>query len=260
MQQKTYLDDILAFHRERSSTDNRSFAELFDLALQKNTPRDFVTAINSQSGLSVIAEIKRRSPSKGNLKIELDPADMASLYQSAGASCISVLTDTEFFSGSRQDLITARSATELPILRKDFTIDKRDICDARLMGADCVLLIVAALNDEELSEFLSITEELGMHALVEAHDEREVGRALNAGANLIGVNQRDLVTFEVDQERAIRVIKEIPESVTRIAESGIRGLKDASTLAEAGYHAVLVGEAFVTSTDPATLISALEGI
>ena len=260
MQPKTYLDDILAFHRQRCLNDDRSFAELFDLALQKTTPKDFVTAINSQSGLSIIAEIKRRSPSKGDLGLKLGPADMASLYQSAGASCISVLTDAEFFSGSSQDLMAARSSTEIPILRKDFTIDKRDICDARLMGADCVLLIVAALSDEELSEFLSIATELGMHALVETHDEREVGRALNAGANLIGVNQRDLVTFEVDQERAIRVISEIPENITRVAESGIRGLEDASSLAKAGYHAVLVGEAFVTSTDPSTLISALKGI
>ena len=260
MQPKTYLDDILAFHRQRCLTDNRSFTELFDLAQQESTPKDFVAAINSQSGLSVIAEIKRRSPSKGDLRIKLDPADMASLYQSAGASCISVLTDAEFFSGSSKDLMEARSNTEIPILRKDFTIDKRDICDARLMGADCVLLIVAALNDDELSEFLSIAKELGMHALVETHDEREVGRALNVGANLIGVNQRDLVTFEVDQKRAIRLIEEIPDNVTRVAESGIRGLEDATTLAQAGYHAVLVGEAFVTSADPSILISALEGI
>ena len=185
---------------------------------------------------------------------------MASLYQLAGASCISVLTDAEFFSGSAQDLIAARSSSQIPILRKDFTLDKRDICDARLMGADCVLLIVAALEDGELRELLYMVEELSMYALVETHDENEVERALNAGAKIIGVNQRDLVTFDVDQERAIRVIKEIPESVIRVAESGIRCLDDASILAEAGYQAVLVGEAFVTTSDPSSLISSFQGL
>jgi len=257
---KTYLDDILAFHRYRCSTDGRSFDELLKQAQQMDTPKDFAHVINSTSGLSVIAEIKRRSPSKGDLRGELDAGAMALLYQSAGASCISVLTDAEFFSGSDQDLIDARSSTQIPILRKDFTLDKRDICDARLMGADCVLLIVAALEDNELREFLYTVEELSMQALVETHDENEVERALNAGAKMIGVNQRDLVTFNVDQKRAIRVIKEIPESVIRVAESGIRGLDDATVLAQAGYQAVLVGEAFVRSSDPSSLISSFQGL
>ena len=257
---KTYLDDILSFHRYRCSTDGRSFDELLKQAQQMDAPKDFGHAINSTSGLSVIAEIKRRSPSKGDLRGELDAGAMALLYQSAGASCISVLTDAEFFSGSDQDLIAARASTQIPILRKDFTLDKRDICDARLMGADCVLLIVAALEDNELREFLYTVEELSMQALVETHDENEVERALNAGAKMIGVNQRDLVSFNVDQKRAIRVIKEIPESVIRVAESGISGLDDVIALAQAGYQAVLVGEAFVTSSDPSSLISSFQGL
>ena len=173
---------------------------------------------------------------------------------------MSVLTDTDFFSGSPDDLIEARSATALPVLRKDFTVDSRDICDARIMGADCVLLIVAALDDAELKDLLSLTKELNMDALVETHDEGEVERALNAGAEMIGVNQRDLVTFEVDQERALRVVQEIPQSIIRVAESGIRSIDDAKALAEAGYIAVLVGEAFVTSEDPSSLISAFQGL
>ncbi len=260
MGSRTYLDDILAFHRQRCSADSRSFSKLLEKAEQIDDSRDFANAISSTSGLSVIAEIKRRSPSKGNLRDDLDPVALASLYESAGASCISVLTDAEFFSGSSQDLIAARSSTKIPILRKDFTMDKRDICDARLMGADCVLLIVAALEDEKLREFLSLTKELGMDALVETHDEREVERALRAGANIIGVNQRDLVTFTVDQERAIRVIERIPPNVIRVAESGIRGLDDAVALAQAGYQAVLVGEAFVTASDPSSLISSFKGL
>jgi indole-3-glycerol phosphate synthase len=260
MTRSTYLDKILSFHRERCAEDDRSFSILFDQASRTTEPRGFANAFQLVPGLSVIAEIKRRSPSKGILRMDLVPADMARLYEASGASCLSVLTDTEFFSGSPDDLVSARSATDLPMLRKDFTVDMRDICDARIMGADCVLLIVAALTDVELKDLLSLTKKLKMDALVETHDEVEVERALNAGAEMIGVNQRDLVTFEVDQKRALRVVKEIPQSVIRVAESGIRGIDDAKALAEAGYVAVLVGEAFVTSQDPSSLISSFQGL
>ena len=139
-------------------------------------------------------------------------------------------------------------------------MDKRDICDARLMGANCVLLIVSALSDQELMDFITLAQELEMAALVETHDEKEVERALKAGATLIGVNQRDLYTFEVDQKRAIRVIDEIPRSITSVAESGIRDIADAVALAAAGSHAVLIGEAFVKSEDPSLMISSICGI
>jgi indole-3-glycerol phosphate synthase len=260
MTRSTYLDKILSFHRERCAEDGRPFSVLFDQASRTTEPRGFTDAFQLAPGLSVIAEIKRRSPSKGILRVDLVPEDMAKLYETSGASCLSVLTDTEFFSGSRDDLMEARSATGLPVLRKDFTVGARDICDARIMGADCVLLIVAALDDEELKDLLSLTKELKMDALVETHDEAEVERALNAGAEMIGVNQRDLVTFKVDQERALRVVREIPQSVIRVAESGIRSIDDAKALAGAGYIAILVGEAFVTSQDPSSLISAFQGI
>ena len=255
MSSGTYLENILSFHRDRAETDSRSFDHLLSQAQEVEDSKDFISALESPSGLSVIAEIKRRSPSKGDLNRNLDAGVMAALYETAGASCISVLTDSEFFAGSSHDLSSARMSTEIPILRKDFTIDKRDICDARIMGANCVLLIVSALSDEELVSFVALAKELGIAALVETHDEKEVGRALNAGANLIGVNQRDLYTFEVDQERAVRVIREIPNYITTVAESGIRNLEDAIVLADAGYDAVLIGEAFVKSSNPSSLIS-----
>jgi len=207
----------------------------------------------------VISEIKRRSPSKGDLQADLDPADLASRYEAGGAACMSVLTDSDWFGGSAGDLRVARAAVDLPVLRKDFTVSARDIADARIMGADCVLLIVAALDQDELVLFGSLASELGMAALVEVHDEDELDRAVDAGATIIGVNQRDLLTFEVDQERALRVGEAIPDGVVKVAESGIRGRKDAEVLAGAGFDALLVGETLVRSGDPAGAIANLIG-
>jgi indole-3-glycerol phosphate synthase len=205
----------------------------------------------------VISEIKRRSPSKGDLFADLDPAALARSYADGGAACLSVLTDRDYFGGSPEDLREARRAVDLPVLRKDFTIAANDVADARLMGADAVLLIVSALDDSELADFHTLAIELGLDVLVETHDEAEVERALAVGATLVGVNQRDLVTFEVDTDRAVRVAKSLPEGVVRVAESGVRGPADAAKLRAAGYHAVLVGEALVLSGDPAFAISEL---
>jgi indole-3-glycerol phosphate synthase len=205
----------------------------------------------------VIAEVKRRSPSKGDLLPDLDPADLAVRYQAGGASCLSVLTDERWFGGSPADLAASRAAVGLPVLRKDFTVDPRDVCDARTMGADCVLLIAAALDDAELADLHALAVEVGIDALVEVHDEAEVDRALAVGARLVGVNQRDLVTFEVDTDRAVRVVPHIPSGVVRVAESGIRDRDDAARLADAGYDAVLVGESLVTSGDPTTAVRLL---
>jgi len=220
--------------------------------------RGFVGALRGGAGsLGVIAEVKRRSPSKGDLHPDLDPATVASAYEAGGASCLSVLTDVEFFGGSADDLRAARAAVELPVLRKDFTVSAHDVCDARLMGADAVLLIVAALDDAELGDFHALAHELGLAALVEVHDEAELDRALAVGATLVGVNQRDLLTFQVDPERAVRVGKAIPVDMVSVAESGIRGPADAMPLREAGFDAVLVGESLVTSGDPAAAVAAL---
>jgi len=256
----TYLDDILLWHRRRASADRRDQRELVEAARLVPGPRGFRSALRADPNLSVIAEIKRRSPSKGTLKSELDPAAVASQYATGGAACLSVLTDAEHFGGSAEDLRAARSVAGLPVIRKDFTIDPRDVCDARLMGADCVLLIASALSDSELREFHGLTLELGMDALVETYDEDEVNRALAAGATMIGVNQRDLFTFEVDQERAVRVGSAIPSGIVRVPESGVRNRADAQVLADAGYDAVLVGEALVTSIDPAAAIHDMRGV
>ena len=211
-------------------------------------------------GIAVISEVKRRSPSKGDLFADLDPGDLARTYAEGGASCLSVLTDVDWFGGSVDDLQAARSAVDLPVIRKDFTVDARDVVDARLMGADCVLLIASALDDAELRDFHALARELGLDALIEIHDEPELERALAVGGDLIGVNQRDLVTFEVDQERAVRMAPQMPAGVVRVAESGVRDRADGAALEAAGYHALLVGETLVRSGDPALEIRRLRGL
>ena len=245
----TYLDAIVAHHRQRAARDTRDLGGLIERARACVPPRGFASALTGVPHLAVIAEFKRRSPSKGDLNASMDPKVMAALYQQGGASCLSVLTDEEHFGGSVDDLQAARAACALPVIRKDFTVDARDVCDARIMGADCVLLIAAALSAKELTEFLEVAREVDIDALVEVHDEHELNVALGAGAVLVGVNQRDLVTFEVDHARAVRMGAMIPADCVRVAESGVRGRDDALALREAGYHAVLVGEHLVTSGD-----------
>lgn len=259
----TYLDRILDAHRRRARDENRSLDKLLTDAEACPPPRGFRKAIQASAAppghdlVAVVAEVKRRSPSKGALFADLDPAIVARQYAAGGAACLSVLTDEEFFGGSAADLDAARSAVDMPVLRKDFTVSPHDVVDARLMGADAVLLIVAALSDTELQDFHRLALDLELDALVEVHDEDELDRAVTAGATLIGVNQRDLVTFEVDTDRAVRVADCFPSGVTKVAESGITGAEDAAILAEAGYDAVLVGEALVTSGDPAAVVRTL---
>jgi indole-3-glycerol phosphate synthase len=219
--------------------------------------RQALERVSAGGEVAVIAEIKRRSPSKGELAPGLDAADLAASYERGGAACLSVLTDVDYFGGSVDDLRSAREACSLPVLRKDFTVSARDVCDARLMGADCVLLIAAALDQAELVSFLALARSIGFDALVEIHDEAELARAVEAGADLIGINQRDLVTFEVDTARAVRMAPQMPDGVIRVAESGITGPVDAVVLAQAGYDAVLVGEHLVTSGDPVAGVLAL---
>ena len=254
-----YLDKILAQHREVASRDTRSLLELVEATKMISGSRGFAKRLvdDSKDALAVIAEIKRRSPSRGLLSKDLDPKVTAEYYKDAGASCISVLTDSEFFGGSVEDLKTAHEAVDLPILRKDFTVSLHDICDAKLMNADCILLIVAALKRVELTEFNNFALELGLDVLVEIHDEPELELALEVGAKMIGVNQRNLKTFEVDQQRAVHIARKIPSNVVRVAESGVKTRQDALQLRDAGYHAVLVGETLVTSNNIATTLSEL---
>jgi indole-3-glycerol phosphate synthase len=259
----TYLDRILERHREVAAADRRPVERLLEEARAAPATRGFRAALASGDAsarrLRVIAEIKRRSPSKGDLNADLDPAVMAATYERGGAACLSVLTDGEHFGGSVADLQAARAACSLPVIRKDFTVAERDVLDARIMGADCVLLIAAALDPAELTAFHALAVDVGLDVLVEIHDERELEHALGAEANLIGVNQRDLVTFQVDHERAVRMAGVIPDTAVKVAESGVRGAADARSLRAAGYDAVLVGETLVTSADPAAAIADLIG-
>lgn len=254
----TYLDRILEQHRRDAAADGRSTDRLIDDTRGLEPTRGFLSALRGGPELRVIAEVKRRSPSKGHLAADLDPAELAQLYESAGASALSVLTDSDHFGGSPADLAAARGSVELPVLRKDFTVCANDVVDARLMGADAILLIVAALDDTELRDFDALAAELRLDVLVEVHDEAELERALSATrAGLVGVNQRDLVTFEVDRQRAVRMAAVIPDAVVAVAESGVGGGDDAVALAAAGYHAVLVGEHLVTAADTSAALTEL---
>lgn len=248
----TYLDDIVAAHRaypEPLVTD--------DALAAAPAPRGFAAALRASSGLAVIAEIKRRSPSMGDLNANLDPALMAKAYADGGAAALSVLTDADYFGGSPDDLQAARAAVGLPVIRKDFTVCEADVRAARAMGADCVLLIAAVLSDDELRRCHDAALALGLDALIEIHDEAELARALAVNARLVGVNQRDLHTFQVDHARALRMAEQIPADVVRVAESGVRHADDAQSLRDAGYDAILVGQTVVTAGDPAETVRSL---
>lgn len=260
----TYLDDIVAAHRAAARADPRDLDELVSRALASSaSPRGFARALSRRASagrLAVVAEIKRRSPSKGPLALDIDPAEVATQYARGGASCISVLTDSAFFGGSSADLVAARQAVSLPVLRKDFTVSPADVADARVMGADAVLLIVAALANDELRALVALADRLGLDALVEIHDEAELARAVDAGASLVGVNQRDLTTFEVDPQRAARVAKHLPRGMLAVAESGIGDGEDGARVAAAGFDAVLVGESLICATDRVAATAALAGL
>lgn len=253
----TYLDEILAQHRLQEPFRPGERSSLAASVENSASTRGFATSLRRDSierGIAVIAEIKRRSPSKGDLSPMLDPAEIAQAYALGGASCLSVLTDSCFFGGSVEDLKRARTSCSLPVLRKDFIVSERDVYETRLMGADAMLLIVSALADEELGKFHRLGSEIGLDVLVEVHDEVELERALLVDARIIGVNQRDLHSFAVDPERAMRVGTQIPAGVLRIAESGISSVDDVASLVKAGFDAILVGEAFVCADDPATTL------
>lgn len=226
-------------------------------AVGDGPPRRGLAEALAKPGLQVIAEIKRRSPSAGDLASSLDPERQARLYQQGGAAAISVLTEPEYFGGSLGDLRTVHSAVELPILRKDFIIDPRQVAESRAAGADALLLIVAALERGMLEALLAECEQVGIEALVEAHDEAEARIAADAGAQMIGVNNRDLRTFKTDLAVAERVAPSLSGDCVLVAESGVSTASGAGRMAAAGYDAILVGEALVTASDPAGLLRTL---
>jgi len=235
-------------------------AELSSRAADQSPTRAFVAALESKiedGRPAVIAEIKKASPSKGVMRADFDPAAIARSYAANGAACLSVLTDSDFFQGSEAFLDAARSACELPVLRKDFTIDPYQVYEARAIGADCILLIVAALGDAALLELALLAAELDLDVLVEVHDEEELERALAIPAPLIGVNNRDLRTFETSIETTLRLAPSIPYDRLLVTESGIRTPDDVARLRAEGIEAFLVGETFMRAADPGAALAKL---
>jgi indole-3-glycerol phosphate synthase len=252
------LGQIVARTRERLH-DRLRQRPLDEMLAQAPTPgirRSFAKAL-SGDGVNLIAEFKRRSPSKGVLREDLSAASVAQAYEAGGARALSVLTEEDFFGGHLGDLRQARAVTQLPTLRKDFVVDPYQIWEAWIAGADAVLLIVAALSEAELRKLLDTALEAGLDALVEVHDRKELDVALANGARLVGVNNRDLKTLAVSLDTSLGLAASIPDHVVAVAESGIRGGDDVRRLREAGYDAFLVGEHFMTAPDPGAALQSL---
>lgn len=253
------LDQILEATRARVKLLRPQASELVAAASIVSPARDFGGALR-QPPLSVIAEIKRRSPSRGQLAPGLNPVQQAKKYEGGGASAISVLTESEFFGGSAADLQAVKRSVVVPVLRKDFILDELQIIESKAMGADALLLIAAAMDVQRLTRLLVLTLEAGLQALVEAHDAKEVDQALAAGATIIGVNNRNLATFEVDLATAEDLAGMLADVDITVGESGIHSAEDAGRMADAGYDAVLVGESLVRSPEPAALIRELRDV
>ncbi|WP_394768791.1 indole-3-glycerol phosphate synthase TrpC [Lacisediminihabitans sp.] len=249
------LADLVAgaLHDASDRRAGRGLAEVESAALAREPAIDALVALAPADRVKIIAEVKRSSPSRGALADIPDPAALASSYERGGASAISVLTEQRKFGGSLADLEAVRDAVRLPVLRKDFIADPYQVFEARAAGADLVLLIVAALDQDTLQGLFTLTRELGMAALVETHSADELSRALDIGAGLVGVNARDLSTFELDQELFGRLAGHIPSGVIRVAESAVKSAADVAHYREAGADVVLVGEALVTGDPVRTL-------
>jgi indole-3-glycerol phosphate synthase len=254
------VPDILAriVDHKRSELRNSSQhrAEWERSAADRTDVRNFKLAL-TQSEPAIISEIKKASPSKGVLCEDFDPKTIARLYASGGAAALSVLTDHEFFKGSLSDLQSARNAVPVPVLRKDFTIDEINVIEAAAHGADAILLIAALLDEPALRRFREMAAQYGMAALVEVHDREELDRTLASGAEIVGVNNRNLHTFEVTLETSLRLAEKIPSAVVKVTESGIHSSADVKRLRDAGFHAFLVGEHLMESADPAAALREL---
>ena len=250
------LDEIIADVRRRLPALQAFEADLMVAAERVPAPRDFVGAL-AQDGLSIISEFKRASPSRGVFNADLDPAVQAELYEAGGAAALSVLTEPDHFSGSADDLETARAAVSIPVIRKDFTLDPLHVWEAKVMGADAVLLIVAILDDPTLAKLIDTANKAGLAALIEVHSVEEAQRAVDSGSSIVGVNNRDLATFQVDLGVAEQLAPVLSDVDVRVAESGINGPEDAARMRAAGYDALLVGEYLVRSEDPTEAIAGL---
>jgi indole-3-glycerol phosphate synthase len=249
------LKRILARKREviTERQGQEPLASVAERARQASAPRGFRAALQQRigaGGAGVIAEIKKASPSKGVMRDPFEPEAIARSYAAGGASCLSVLTDEDFFQGDDAHLVAAREASGLPVLRKDFIIDPYQVHEARALGADCVLLIVAALSDDQLRELDGLARELGMDVLVEVHDARELARALALAPDLVGINNRDLRSFTTDTATTLNLRDQVPADAVLVTESGIHSAADVARMRSSGVHAFLVGEAFMTVPEP----------
>jgi indole-3-glycerol phosphate synthase len=239
-----------------------SAGDLRELARAQTAPRGFGAAMRAKvarGDAAVIAEIKKASPSKGVLRAQFDPAAIAASYAGHGAACLSVLTDVQFFQGHADDLQAARAACTLPVIRKDFIIDPYQVVEARAMGADCILLIAACLGDAQMSELEQAAAEQGLDVLVEVHDAPELERALHLRTPLVGINNRNLRTFEVTLQATLDLMGGVPPGRLLVTESGILVQADVTRMRTAGVHAFLVGEAFMRAADPGLALEALFG-
>jgi len=257
---ETVLDRILEARRRRieESKARVPLARLQQSAEEHGNRRDFAAAISGAT-LRVIAELKQASPSRGILRQDYQPKEIASSYEAAGAAALSVLTEPDYFRGKLEDLAGARDAVGLPVLRKDFIVDDYQVYESAAAGADAILLIVAALADNDLKNLIELARRLKLATLVEVHTEEELRRAQEAGAQIIGVNNRDLKTLGVDLETSFRLRSKIPSSCLAVSESGIKAPADMKRLNEAGYDAVLIGERFMTRPDPGKELAELLG-
>ena len=258
------LNQIVAVKRQEvaAALKRKPLAVMRADAESRVLTRDFVGAMRAKNaaGLpAVIAEIKKASPSKGVLRADFIPADIAQSYAEHGAACLSVLTDTPFFQGSIDYLKQARASCQLPVLRKDFLIDDYQVYESRAMGADCILLIAACLDDVQMARMESIARSLDMAVLVEVHDAPELARALKLKTPLIGINNRNLQTFEVSLETTLTLMKDVPSDRLLVTESGVATRDDVLRLGAAGVHAFLVGEAFMREPDPGVALTGLFG-
>jgi indole-3-glycerol phosphate synthase len=246
------LENILAATR-RETAQRRASADRKQLRrrAEAHAPRGFRRALEKHDGIVVIAELKKASPSKGLIRAQFDPGSLAKELEGAGAAALSVLTDEEFFQGSLENLRLASASVAIPCLRKDFIVDEFQLLEARANCADAVLLIVAALTQQELVALSDGAEELGLDVLCEVHDEAELDRALDAGSTLIGVNNRDLKTFKVDLENSCRLAEKMPRGIVTVAESGISTGADLARLRSVGYNAFLMGESLMKAASPA---------
>ena len=256
------LQRIVAVKQEEvaRARSARSLADLCSDLAQAPAVRGFATALRARVAAgqpAVIAEVKKASPSKGVLREHFVPADIARSYEAGGAACLSVLTDVQFFQGSADYLQQARAACSLPVLRKDFIIDPYQVVEARVMGADCVLLIAACLDDAQMAELEACAMELGLDVLVEVHDGPELERALRLKTPLVGVNNRNLRTFEVSLDTTLGLRDRIPAGRLLVTESGILAREDVRRMRDAGVHAFLVGEAFMRAPDPGLALQGL---